>query len=621
MKKRRAETKDSAAMEEKRRQKIKNSIKKAIQNSHVNPRSLLYVMKIYRKAVGKKTLFFWFCRLYDAVLPSATAVLSGAIITAISNAVTTHDLIPFIVLIAVLLGLQLIRVILNMIRDYMSSRIYLDIETYVNEQVALKYIQTPMQLRENREFADRFERVKSFADSVPWVTTSILETITSTIALISIIAATMMVSPIITGVIVLSAIPASVLSMKIAAKRRGNWREYTRERRIAWNIQNKITNSSGALEIEMNNLGKYLISRMVKANRKAKEQDVAVERQYLMPMFGSNIIEVAVEFLVLIFVALGIIYGMLAIGQFFTIHSLLQQLRNNVSNLFSTIMNVSENMVKSTDYMEFMETPSRPNGNIEVMGLPRIEFKNVSFRYPNATVDALSNVSFVLEPGDSLAVVGRNGAGKSTLIKLLIGAYEPSGGVVLINGHPLAEIERNSFLAQIGALLQDFSRYDFATLGENVWFGNTYKQYDVVEIEKIMAQADLEGFSKRFQKGLQQILSKDIDDTATTDLSGGQWQRLAIARTLYRSPNILLLDEPTSAIVAKSESEIFKNILSMQKGKTTVIVSHRFSAVRKAKQIIVLEQGKVVESGSHDELVAKNGVYKELFEAQAEGYR
>jgi ATP-binding cassette subfamily B protein len=270
--------------------------------------------------------------------------------------------------------------------------------------------------------------------------------------------------------------------------------------------------------------------------------------------------------------------------------------------------------------MEFMETPSKPNGDIKITSTPKIEFKNVSFSYPNSKVKALDDVSFTLEPGQSLAIVGENGAGKTTLIKLLIGAYEPSDGVILINDEPFERIERESYLKQLGALFQEYARYEFATLGENVWFGDVHKKYTSTGVKTALSDADLGNLAAKYEKGLDQILSKDFDNKYTTDLSGGQWQRLSIARAFYRSPNVLLLDEPTAAIDAQAEYRIFQNILARQKDKSTVIISHRFSTVRKAKNIIVLEKGHVIEAGTHDELIAKKGRYHELFNLQAEGY-
>jgi ATP-binding cassette subfamily B protein len=270
--------------------------------------------------------------------------------------------------------------------------------------------------------------------------------------------------------------------------------------------------------------------------------------------------------------------------------------------------------------MEFMEIPTKPTGDFKITSTPKIEFKNVSFSYPNSKTKALDNISFVLDPGDSLAIVGENGAGKTTLIKLLIGAYEPSEGTILINDQPLNRVDRESYLSQLGALFQDYARYEFATLGQNVWFGNTHKPYDQDLIIEALRDADLENLVKKYDKGLNQIMSKDFDDNSTTDLSGGQWQRLSIARAFFRSPNVLLLDEPTAAVDAKSEYDIFRNIIKKQRGKSTIIISHRFSTVRKAREIIVLSKGRIIESGTHEQLIANDGLYKEMFELQAEGY-
>lgn len=588
----------------------------------ISLRSLFYTLKIYHKAVGWRSFFFALYRLYNSVLPSITAVLAGAAVTAIADAINTHDFVPTIVYLSILLGIQVADIILGAIDHYLSSRAYQEVYIYVSERVATKYIQIPLRIRETREFADKFDRVKSFANSIPFISSSIIGVTSSIISLISIIIATLTVSPIITGVVILSAIPSSIITMKLSAKRRRNWREYTRDRRIAWTIENKIINSNNALEIEMNGLGGYLVKRMVKANRHSQEQDIIDERRYFWPRFGSNLLEILATFGILFYVAIEIILGRLAIGQFFTIRTLLSQLSANITGLFDNLSSVSENLVNATDYMEFMEAAIKPSGEVKVTDTPTIEFRNVSFSYPNSNVKALDNVSFKLKPGESLAIVGENGAGKTTLIKLLIGAYEPAEGVILINGQPFSQIDRESYLSQLGALFQDYSRYEFATLGENVWFGDTNKEYNQKALELALEQADLNNLASNYDKGLNQILSKDFDESSTTDLSGGQWQRLAIARVLFRSPNVLLLDEPTSAIDAKSEHRILRNVFERQKGKTTVIISHRFSTVRKASQIIVLDHGKVIESGSHEELVAKDGgTYKTMFETQAKEYR
>lgn len=587
---------------------------------HISFKSIFYVIGIYRKAVGPKSFYFAFYRIFSSVLPTVTAVLAGAAVTSIAEGAVTHDFVPFIIVAAVLLSLEILKIILSALNDYLSVTTVNDVYIYASEQIATQYIKIPLKLRETKEFADKFERVSDFGESIPYISQSIVSVISSIISLISVVIATLLISPIITIVVLVASLPASFLSLRLSAMRRRNWREYTRDRRIAWAIQTKLTNSNNALEIEMNGLSKHLVRRMVKSRRRAQEQDIIDHRRYFVPRLGSNALETLASYGVLIFVAIEIIFGRLAIGQFLTIRTLLLQLSSNISSLFSNLSSVNENLVNATDYMEFMKTPAKSSGNIKITELPKIEFKNVSFSYPNASVKALDDVSFVLNPGDSLAIVGQNGAGKTTLIKLLIGAYEPSDGVILINDQPFEKIDRDSYMAQLGALFQDFARYEFATLGENVWFGDVNKKYDRKAINAALRDADLADIASRYEKGLDQIMSKNFDDKYTADLSGGQWQRLSIARAFFRSPNILLLDEPTAAIDAKSEYEIFKNIIKNQQGKSTIIISHRFSTVRKAKNIIVLDKGHVVEAGTHDELIAQKGIYAEMFNLQAEGY-
>lgn len=586
----------------------------------ISLKSIFYVISIYRKAVGPKSAFFVVYRIYNSIIPTITAVLAGAAVTSISNGIVTHDYVPFIVVAAVLLGIEVVNLILGTINNFLSITTTQDVFIYVGEQIAAKYIQIPLKLRESREFADKFERVRDFGSSISYVSSSIINVVTSIISLISVVIATLTISPIVTLVVLLASVPASVLTLRLAAMQRRNWREFTRDRRIAWSIEQKITNSNNALEIEMNGLSSHLVRQMIKARRRSQEQDIIDERRFLWPRFGANGLETVASYGVLIFVAIEIIIGKLAIGQFLTIRTLLSQLNSNVASFFGSISTVNESLVNATDYMEFMETPANPSGDIKVETTPKIEFRNVSFSYPNQTVKALDNISFTLNPGDSLAIVGENGAGKTTLIKLLIGAYEPSDGVILINDQPFSRIDRESYLGQLGALFQDYARYEFATLGENVWFGDVDKKYDETAIKAALHDADLDELLAKYDKGLNQIMSKDFDEKHTTDLSGGQWQRLSIARAFFRSPNVLLLDEPTAAVDAKSEYEIFQNIIKKQQGKSTIIISHRFSTVRKAEQIIVLDRGHITESGTHDELLAQNGTYAEMFKLQAEGY-
>ena len=603
-----------------KRRAQKEAERKRPEYPRISLKSILYCMNIYAKAVGPKRYFFWFYRVVSSAIPAWTAVLAGNVVTEITRVIETGDFTPFIVAVIFLISVQLVNVILSAVYHLLSISVNQEVFIYVSEMVATKYIQIPLAQRESREFADKFERVRDFGSSIDFVASSAITVISSVVGLMSVVIATLTASPLITIAVVLAAIPSSILSLRLAARERRNWREFTKDRRIAWQIERKITNSDSALEIELNGLSKTLVEQMIKARRRSQEQDIADNKAFFWPRFGGSVLQDAVSYVVLIFVAIQIILGKLEIGQFLTIRTLLIQLNDSISNLFSSITNINSSLVNATDFMEFMETPAQHSGDIIIDHIPTIEFQNVSFTYPRSDVRAVKDVSFTLNPGDSLAIVGENGAGKTTLIKLMIGAYQPTKGTILIDGQPLERINRESYLAQIGALFQDFSRYEFATLGENVWFGDVERPYSRRDIEAALKDAGLESLVSEYKEGLNTILSKDIDSKNAVNLSGGQWQRLGIARAFFRSPNVLILDEPTASVDAVSEYEIFKNIIKKQENKTTVIISHRFSTVRKAERIIVLDHGKIVESGTHDELIAKNGIYKEMFELQAEGY-
>jgi len=263
------------------------------------------------------------------------------------------------------------------------------------------------------------------------------------------------------------------------------------------------------------------------------------------------------------------------------------------------------------------EEPAIPSGSITVTAPLTIEFMNVSFSYPNSAEPVLRDVSFKLFAGSKLAIVGENGAGKSTLIKLLQRQYLPSGGQILVNGHSIVDIDEASYYAQLSSLSQDFLIINHLTVFDNLILG-AKRKISEKDVQKALELAGAE-FVNTLPFGAKTRLDSSFKDG--TNLSGGQLQRLGVARTLLRGGDVLILDEPTSAIDAKAEFKIFNNIYESHAGKTTLIISHRFSTVRKAEKIMVMEKGRVTEYGTHEELLEFGRTYKEMFDLQAEGYR
>lgn len=276
-----------------------------------------------------------------------------------------------------------------------------------------------------------------------------------------------------------------------------------------------------------------------------------------------------------------------------------------------------------TDFFAYLDTKSQilwPKKGVILTNKipPTIEFKNVSFKYPHSNHFVFKKLNLIIPSGQDIALVGENGAGKTTLIKLICRFYEPTSGQILINGHNLKTLNKNYWYGQLGILFQDFNRYAY-TVAENIQLGKKEDKISISNLDTYTKQAGAYDFIQKYTKKYNQILSKSYN--GGTEPSGGQWQRLALARAFYRNANILILDEPTSAIDAKGEYEIFQKISKLQHKKTTIIVSHRFSTVRRADNIYVLQNGKIIESGNHQDLVKKRGLYYQMFTLQAKGYQ
>jgi ATP-binding cassette subfamily B protein len=245
-------------------------------------------------------------------------------------------------------------------------------------------------------------------------------------------------------------------------------------------------------------------------------------------------------------------------------------------------------------------------------------FEDVGFIYPGAERWAVRNLSFTLHAGEVLALVGENGAGKTTLVKLLTRLYDPDEGRILLDSHDLREYDLEALRGSMGVIFQDFVRYNL-TAGDNIAVGRIAARGDRARIERAAQRSLADDVIAKLPAGYEQMIGKRFKNGV--ELSGGEWQKIAIARAYMREAGVLILDEPTAALDARSEFEVFQRFKELSEGKTAILISHRFSSVRMADRILVLADGKVEAAGTHEELIAQSGRYAELFELQAAGYR
>ena len=314
-----------------------------------------------------------------------------------------------------------------------------------------------------------------------------------------------------------------------------------------------------------------------------------------------------------------LINGALGLDNFIFLRGLLETTTIKLNELIYWSSHLHRFSLDWQNFDEFLKTPPAiPPGEIDIQPPFVIEFQKVSFKYPGTDKLILRDVSFKISPSEKLALVGENGSGKTTIVKLIMRQYLPSSGVVKINGVNIADINPDNYYAAISSLSQEFLLLNHLTIRENLTIGARDMPSDK-DIYRAISSADARAFIDALPAKLESRLDPSFENG--TNLSGGQKQRLSIARTLVCSKDMLILDEPTSMVDAKAEYRIFNNIYNHHANKATLIISHRFSTVRQANTIIVLDKGRIIERGTHDRLLNNNGLYKEMFEAQAEGYK
>jgi ATP-binding cassette subfamily B protein len=323
-----------------------------------------------------------------------------------------------------------------------------------------------------------------------------------------------------------------------------------------------------------------------------------------------------------VFIALKASVSLVTIGGLTFLAGSFSRLRSNLQTIFLRFTQINESAMYLQDYFEFIDMEFKNDIGFEQKELPPevkegFEFKNVSFNYPNSEHSVFEDVSFKLLKGEKLALVGENGSGKTTLIKLLLRFYEPTAGAILMDGVDVRHYDKEAYQKFFGAIFQDFVKY-YLTARVNIAVGKITDLDNKEKIKDSAVRSLAHEVINALPKGYDQELGRRFKKGA--ELSGGQWQKVAIARAYMSDAQVLILDEPTSALDARAEYEVFQRFIGLTEGKTSIIISHRFSTVRMADRIMVLKDGKILEMGTHEELLANETLYAELFNLQAEGY-
>lgn len=476
---------------------------------------------------------------------------------------------------------------------------------------------------EDSDLQDSLERARRQTSGRMGLLSQVLGQAQDLVTIVSFGASLILYAPWLMGLLALALVPAFVGEAYFNARSYSLNYAWTPERRELDYVRHTGASPETAKEVKIFGLSPFLVERYRQLSTAfyAANRKLAFERA----SWGAVLTAVGTVgyYGAYVAIALRTVAGAFSIGDLTFLAGSFRRLRNLLESFLVGFSQLAGQSLYLDDLFSFFEikpeirSPENPRPFPKPMGEGFV-FENVGFRYPGVSRWAVRNLSFALRAGEVLALVGENGAGKTTLVKLLARLYDPDEGHILLDGHDLREYDLDDLRSNVGVIFQDFVRYHM-TAAENISVGRIEARADRARVEEAARRSLADEVIRKLPEGYDQVIGKRF--RRGVDLSGGEWQKVAIARAYMRDAQLLILDEPTAALDARSEFEVFQRFKELSEARTTVLISHRFSTVRMADRILVLHEGEIEEIGTHEDLVSAGRRYSELFELQAAGYR
>jgi ATP-binding cassette, subfamily B, bacterial len=563
-------------------------------------------------------------RLVSAVLPLAATWIAARILD-IVRLVLNHQPIPMMLwwLVGAEFGVALFSGLVSRGIDYLDALLADKYTRHVSILVMKQAASLDLIAYEDPIFYDRLERARVQATDRLGMIQSIGRLVQQVVTAASFSIAILVFSPWLLLLLIIGILPAFFGESHFAflgyAK---NFRQTPAKRELDY-LRVLGGSREAAKELKLFGLRKFLVNRFTRLSDQIYREDVDLARRRLVAGSFLSMIGTAGYYGAYAYIIWRTVIGALSFGTMAFLTGAIMQASTSIQQIFSTLSSIADQALFLTDLLAFFNMRPTIRSKPNALPAPRpiqrgFEFRHVSFRYPGTSRMVLNDLNLWLRPRERVALIGENGEGKTTLVKLLTRLYDPVEGQVLLDGIDLREYDLDDLYREIGVIFQDFTHYEM-TARENIGVGKIEEVNNLALLktaaDKSMADEVIEKLPREYEQQLGRRFENGLE------LSGGEWQKLALARAYLRDAQVLILDEPTAALDARSEFEVFKRFAELTAGKTALFISHRFSTVRMADRIVVLENGKIAEDGDHEQLFRLGGRYAEMFEMQAASYR
>jgi len=583
-------------------------------------RNVPAVLKIVWDSGPAVVIFGMVSRLFSSFLPVVLLWITKLIIDGIVN----HQPMQRIWwLVAAEFFLAVLNSVLIRAIDYSDSLLADKYTRHVSIRVMSHAAGLDLMAYEDPVFYDRLERARVQATDRLVMIQAIGRLVQQAITTITLSVSIMLFSPWLMLLLIAGVIPAFLGESHFAllgyAK---NFRQTPMRRQLDY-LRVLGGSKEAAKELKLFGLRDFLRERFTRLSDEIYKENVALSRTKLIAGSLLSVVGTMGYYSAYVFVIWRTVKGELSIGTLTFLTGAIQQASSNIQQIFSTLAAIGDQALFLTDLLAFFDMQPTIRSKPNALPAPRpivhgVEFRDVSFSYPGNSRLVLDHINFQLHPGERLALIGENGEGKTTIVKLITRLYDPTEGQVLLDGVDLREYDIEGLHREIGVIFQDFMRYEM-TARENVAVGRI-EEINNLDLLRVAASKSMaEDVIGRLPGTYEQMLGRRFEQGV--DLSGGEWQKVALARAYLRDAQLLILDEPTAALDARSEFEVFRRFSELTAGKMALFISHRFSTVRMADRILVLANGKIAEEGTHDQLARLGGRYAEMFEMQASSYR